>query len=547
MALTTVSYSMIQGQYVNALDYGADSTGATDCAIAVQAAVTAAAGRPVYFPAGTYKIGTTIDCSPVAYDSSSFGAPAKIIGDGQLKTYFDNRVNGPLFSMVTTSTSGTFKGSLGGRFEGFTINRGASTTNGVGIYMTGAYQPTIQNVSIIGMSLHGIQIPCILGDNDASNMVLIDHVRIQDCAGWGIKANGDSSHNEVSFIYMQQVFIQNCGTTDGAYQPGSGGMNWKGQILTMQQCGFTINQNCGLFIPGQSGAANTVDLQDTTFENNKVRGIFCRGITSFKARNIQIYNNDTYTATNGCEFEANNFTIENLDLNGVYVRASSANNAYTAFKISGTNANLNTCRVRNVTWSNFDYAGQTRFNGWQFDPVPNNGMLQVASSTEVYFKPNTYIGTGNKVPMRLQGPNNDSGSGVASTSGEWIANELSSSGLQLTLTSIVAATRYWVYLYDNDNVPTLEASSSTSYVTDSTSGYAVKSGDATRYYVGSIIGGSTNATVATTATGWLNPQTISGTQIGAPSYLWADSTNRLRIKTTLPTSDTDGTVVGTQS
>jgi hypothetical protein len=546
MALTKVSYSMIQGQYVNALDYGADPTGATDCAIAVQAAVTAAAGRPVYFPAGTYKIGTTIDCSPLTYDVSNFGAPAKIIGDGQLKTYFDNRVNGPLFSLVTISTSVLFKGALGGRFEGFTINSGATTTNGVGIYMTTAYQPTIQNVNIIGMSLHGIHIPCFLGDNDASNMVLLDHIRIENCAGWGIKANGDSGFNETSYIYMQQVFIQNCGTTDGNYQPSSGGMNWKGQILTMQQCAFTINQNCALFIPGQSGAANTVDIQDTTFENNKVRGIFCRGVSVFKGRNVQIYNNQTYTATNGCEFEANSFTIENVELDGIYIRATSANNPYTAFKISGANVNLNTCRVTDVTFNNFDYAGQTRFDGWQFDPIPNNGILLVASSTEVYLKPNTFIGTGNKVPLRLQGPNNQSGVGVASTSGQWIANELPSGGLSLNVTSIVANTRYWVYLYDNDGVPTLEASSSVSFVTDSTSGYAVKSGDATRYFVGSIIGGATNGTVATTATGWLNPQTIPGTQVGVPSYLWADSTNRLRIETTLPTSDTDGTVVGTQ-
>ena len=145
MALTKVTYSMIEGQYINVLDYGADSTGATDCASVVQAAVTNAAGRPVYFPAGTYKIGTTIDCSPTTYNVSSFGAPAKIIGDGQLKTYFDNRVNGPLFSMTTTSTSGTFKGSLGGRFEGFTIDCQATTSNGVGIYLTGAFQPTIKN------------------------------------------------------------------------------------------------------------------------------------------------------------------------------------------------------------------------------------------------------------------------------------------------------------------------------------------------------------------------------------------------------------------
>jgi hypothetical protein len=29
--------------------------------------------------------------------------------------------------------------------------------------------------------------------------------------------------------------------------------------------------------------------------------------------------------------------------------------------------------------------------------------------------------------------------------------------------------------------------------------------------------------------------------------LWVDSTGRLRIKTSAPTSDTDGTVVGTQT
>jgi len=536
---------MIKGQYVNALDYGADSTGATDCAAAVQAAVTAAAGRPVYFPAGTYKIGTTINCDPIAYDASRFGAPAKIIGDGQLKTYFDSRVNGPLFSMVTTSIIGDFKGSLGGRFEGFTINRGATTTNGVGIYMTAAYQPTIRNVSIIGMSLHGIQIPCILGDNDGSNDVLIDHVRIENCAGWGIKADGDSSYNETSYIYMQQVFIQACGTASASATPPSGGMIWKGQILTMQQCAFTLSENCALFILGQSGLAQTADLQDSTFENNKVRGLYCTGVTAFKGRNLQFYNNNTYTATTACEFDGASFTVQNVSIDGVVCRATSGNNAYTAFKISGANTKLNTCRVINVTWDNFDFAGQTRFNGWQFDAIPDNGVLSVPSSSEIYLKPDSYIGTGNKVPMRMQGPLNQGGVGVASTSGEWIANQLPSGGLVLSTSSLLATTRYYVYLYDSANLPTLEAST-TVFVTDTVSGYAVKTGDATRYYVGSVIGGATDGTVAVTADGWLNPQAISS-NTNSVSYLWADSTTRLRIKSSLPTSDTDGVVVGTQT
>jgi hypothetical protein len=38
------------------------------------------------------------------------------------------------------------------------------------------------------------------------------------------------------------------------------------------------------------------------------------------------------------------------------------------------------------------------------------------------------------------------------------------------------------------------------------------------------------------------------TEAGVSIFLWVDSTNRLRIKaTTAPTSDTDGTVVGTQT
>jgi hypothetical protein len=67
MALTKVSYSMIDGAPFNVLDYGADPTGVSDSAAAIQAAINAAAvavagstGAVVYLPTGTYLIGTTI-------------------------------------------------------------------------------------------------------------------------------------------------------------------------------------------------------------------------------------------------------------------------------------------------------------------------------------------------------------------------------------------------------------------------------------------------------------------------------------------------------
>lgn len=58
MALTKVTYSMIDGAIVNVLDFGADPTGVSDSASAIRAAVTAGAGKDVYFPSGTYLLST---------------------------------------------------------------------------------------------------------------------------------------------------------------------------------------------------------------------------------------------------------------------------------------------------------------------------------------------------------------------------------------------------------------------------------------------------------------------------------------------------------
>jgi hypothetical protein len=63
MALTKATYSMILGAPVNVLDYGADRTGASDSATAINTAITAVAtagGGTVYFPAGTYRTNTSI-------------------------------------------------------------------------------------------------------------------------------------------------------------------------------------------------------------------------------------------------------------------------------------------------------------------------------------------------------------------------------------------------------------------------------------------------------------------------------------------------------
>lgn len=55
MSLTKVSFSMINGDVVNVLDYGADLTGVADSTSAIAAAI--ATGKAVFFPKGTYLSG----------------------------------------------------------------------------------------------------------------------------------------------------------------------------------------------------------------------------------------------------------------------------------------------------------------------------------------------------------------------------------------------------------------------------------------------------------------------------------------------------------
>lgn len=544
MSLTKVTYSMIAGQYVNALDFGADPTGTSDSYAALQLAIDAAQGRTVYVPAGTYLVSDTLSYNTAA--TFGFTSPGiKIVGDGMTKTFFDHRAaNKPLFDIDSGVHGGSYTAAMGAVLCEFAIINTASTAGSVGIRLLNSYETHIHHLYIKGMNSHGIEMANGLFVDDGWNMVSVKQCWIDTCKGWGIKADGTAGRNEGSYTYLEQVFFQTCGTASAATPPTSGGMIWKGQIMTMEQVAFANGvENVGLYIKGEAGLGQTVDLRNTTFENCKKRGLYVTGVNVFKGRNLQFYNNDNFTSTEQCEFVGGLFTINQIDIDGVTVRATAGNNPCTAFKLSGANVNFDTCRVRNVNWENFDYAGQTRFSGWYFDQVQNCSSLVAASASEVYLYPNQQLPIGDSVPLRLMGPKNQTGVGVPSRSGEWVEHALSTAGIFYNPATLPlqANTRYYMYLYDNNGIPTLTAST-TGWI-QSGFGYAVKTDNNSYLYVGSIQGGATNGTAKTTAGGWLNPILIPGTQVGVGRFVWFDGSAVLRSNASLPVNDTDGTAV----
>lgn len=536
-----------------------NDAGASDQWATMQTAVTLAltTGVPVHVPPGTYKFGTTITARSGSF-SGAYGTGIRLLGSGMAATVFQTAVgNAPLFDVDVDDDSDhtPFFAMQGVEFKDFKIVKASGTVAGAtGIKLRTAFQVEIQRVHIdlAGSSgAVGIEIADTLGDVDGSNMVNISRTRIENCGGWGIKSDTAVSHNEISFLKLDHVFIASCGTTSASTPPPSGGFIWKGQILTMTSCAFTTNINVALYVKGaEAGLALNVDISDTTFENNTKRYVYVTGINQFRANNVRINgSNGAFVATSGFEFDgsAANSMIRGVDIDHAIIRSGNQNTGFVAFLASGTTASggnmeMDRVRARNISFDAFNDSTMTRFSsGWFFDPVPFTAQLVLVNNSIVRLEPSVNAwGKGGTFPYMI--------SNGASTSGEVIMRTVMSSSplaaapANTTLEGVAASTltsqRLYMYVYDNAGAPALKHST-VAPTFDTVLGYYVKTSDRAKTYAGSVLmDGSGNYDV--TQNGYLDPLLVPGTKAGTPAQVWLDASNVPRFKMTAPANDNDG-------
>lgn len=535
-------------EFVSIKDYGAVGDDSTDDSAAIQAAVDAAiaAGKGLYVPAGVYRCGSMITISSSAWISAvaslgEFAAGLWIRGDGSGSTIIKSDVDGAsehyLFTIEPDNAPfTTFKALLGVVIEGLTIANGDAVGKG-GFDIHACASVHLRQVNVHGFGTTGINIRCDEGDTDSSSYIKLEQVQVHNCLGWGIDCKPASGHNEVNFLGLEQVWVQACGTAAAiSSTPGSGGMRWKGQVLVIENSAFTICENVALYLPAESGGPVNATLINTTFENNKKRSLLVNSCFNFVGRNLQMYNGGSANVAQiGMEFNGAAGLIQAVDIDGVFVRATSDNNPYTAFKVTKAfSTEANRVRIRNVVWHNFGYSGQVRFDGdgIEYDGIQFEAGLSFSGS-DVTLAPTL---RGNRVPYRLA---YDAGAGGGTVeTGEWITYRVRDAGISVSASGLSNGL-YNVYLYDNANVPTLELS--TDATTTDQSGYRVRSGHASHVYMGraAVVGG---ALATGAAANFCNP-------LWHPSlgYLWTDSAGKVRVNASEPTSDTNGTIVGTQS
>lgn len=386
----------------------------------------------------------------------------------------------------------------------------------------------------------------VVATGDVNGLDTANKYRITAASAATSSASGGGASVTAQYTYRSTIHGE-----VSYYEPQSGAMRSKGQLVKLESCGFTVNYNVAHYVPGGAGGNIGLICDQVTWENNYRRHIFVKGGLNYYFIGCQFHGNNQAGLRQWrlAEFDASENTITQVLWQNTKVRAKEC--PATAFKYSGANASPNNVRVRGIIWSDFDYARQKRFVGIQFDPIQQDLGLSWTSTTLMALRPNQVAGYGNKSPIRLRGPINDSGTGVASMTGEWAAFQPTSNGGVFCYNTVTGlsgggalanSTVYNIYLYDNDGVGAM-IPSLTAPVIDAEHGYMVMDGDPSMLWVGrAVTDGS--AQWSNSGTQYLNPLLLPATGQGTYGSIWySDIDRKLRIKSSvgLPSSIAGGT------
>jgi hypothetical protein len=342
MALTKVSYSMINGAPINILDMGAVGDGVTDCTAVIQAALdlNKTGFYPIYFPPGVYLVTDDLEFNSTNVNPN-FVASIKIIGGGVSGATNPDVVpyTGGTF-IKTTKTTGTLIEFMGNSISGLTMVQ-------------------ISDIHFLGPDPMAITGPVTSGDglSFSTGIGYGTQVRIDNVIVSGFGRFGCYMQNvENSLISRLVCNYNNAGLTlvDAT----------NANVFNYIEC----QENYEYGLDYRSGGGNT--FSSPLIQGNKQTGLLMRGAEStiFTA---PYFEGNNYKQTAGCYdilirnvgdgiLYNNTITFTNTLINGqdggIYVDSSGA----SVYSI--TNVVFDNCRSRNNNNPNITFNGNQFLN-----------------------------------------------------------------------------------------------------------------------------------------------------------------------------------------
>ncbi len=266
---------------------------------------------------------------------------------------------------------------------------------------------------------------------------------------------------------------------------GSGAVAYAGLISSWRNLDFTQNNVTNIYF-SEAASNDNATFEGIDMENTAGKGAYLAGLGGGGAWNQgECLSTAAVGATISClqlgtGFAAGGVKNFNLAWSGSFkVRMDSADTPVTAFEqFQNTNIGAtyrNSVRVGpKIDWQTFDAAGQTRFSGFVFDPIPGQVQFSISAANTAKL---TAIGYGGCLPLRL------------AATGEWVCFQVPSTGITGAVTGgLTPTTTYNCYAYNNAAAAFPLALSyecnATATAIDTTGGYKIKSGDPTRTFIG---------------------------------------------------------------
>jgi parallel beta-helix repeat protein len=327
MALTKVTYSMIDGAYVNVKDYGVKGDGVTNDTLAIQQVLRDFAGvNTVFFPLGTYLVaGDAILSGNVTKEGIQIPSDCSIVfADGaelQLITTTSPQYN--VLCIYNVSNVHIVGGKLIGDTDNHLPGVLGSTFNGIGLRIQGATNVYVNGMSAEKMYADGF---AIVYDDVIAPYPECENIVLENCTSTYNYRNGlsvigceDGAVLGGTYAYNGQAIEAEIGTgIDIEPNPVSMTLPDPSYVKKYAVTNASIHNNRtnGLQIFGAGTSPNNGIAEDIALQNNRLWGNLAN-INSFQATNVIISGNTLNTCTgNGITVNSCKRTV--VDNNVIY-------------------------------------------------------------------------------------------------------------------------------------------------------------------------------------------------------------------------------------
>ena len=271
-------------QELDARDYGVIADDGADQSTAIQALLDAAKtlGLPVRFPAGTFRVDTT-----VTYNTSGDDVkPLRLLGMGANSTIFDARVaNGPAISIDGSGTSNQRARHV--EIGNLRIKTTTTPTGGRGIDLKAMWFGNFHDLHIEGMDDDAIRVLNTDGDTDGSVFMDFNRCYLYGNGGWGWNQVNPTPGNGsgVSNVAFRQSYI-----TSNA----GGGVHWAGITAKFELCTVAGNTGPGIEIEYETNKQpGDIIIDRCHFDGNTERHIDAEAYRSLHVMGCQFISDDT--------------------------------------------------------------------------------------------------------------------------------------------------------------------------------------------------------------------------------------------------------------